>query len=114
MLPGSGRVKVVRSQRGPEPTETELMVEDRPAGQWTASRPLLRRLLTYRERLMSGQGFTMDEMIEALEVSERTFHRDMGYARTLDWDIEFCRRRRRWVRGEGELPLPLVTLREGE
>jgi predicted DNA-binding transcriptional regulator YafY len=75
---------------------------------------VLRRLLRYREWLISGRGFTMERAVEELEVCQRTVYRDMDYVRTLGWDVEFCRRRRRWVLATEAAPLPLVTLREGE
>src|SRR5215208_727415 len=84
---------------------------DRP---WTPNRMVLRRLLRYREWLISGRGFTMERAVEELEVCQRTVYRDMDYVRTLGWDVEFCRRRRRWVLATEGAPLPLVTLREGE
>jgi predicted DNA-binding transcriptional regulator YafY len=84
---------------------------DRP---WTPNRMVLRRLLRYREWLVSGRGFTMEQAVEELEVCQRTVYRDMDYVRTLSWDVEFCRRRRRWVLATEGAPLPLVTLREGE
>jgi predicted DNA-binding transcriptional regulator YafY len=81
---------------------------------WTPTRPVLRRLLWYAERLRAGRGFTAPEAASALEVSERTVLRDMEYARTLDWDVAFCRQRRRWALLSGLAPLPLARLREGE
>src|SRR5437016_4535768 len=78
------------------------------------NRLLLRRLLRYREWLVSGRGFTMERALEELEVCQRTVYRDMDYVRTLGWDVEFCRQRRRWVLAREGAPLPLVTLREGE
>src|SRR5919197_13803 len=81
---------------------------------WTPNRMVLRRLLRYREWLLSGRGFTMQEAVEELEVCQRTIYRDMDYVRTLGWDVEFCRRRRRWVLAQEGAALPLVTMREGE
>src|SRR5438270_803125 len=92
----------------------EAMVEGGAGSRWNPSRPTLRRVLQYRGWLMSGKGFTVAQALEALEISERTFHRDIAYLRTMHWDVEFCRRQRRWVCGEGGLPLPLVSLPEGE
>src|SRR5690349_9640485 len=76
-------------------------------------RPLLRRVLWYQGRLKGG-GFTTAEACEAHEISERTVYRDMRYALTLQWDVEFCRARRRWVLASGKAELPLITLPEGE
>ncbi len=90
----------------PEPIPT-----DRP---WTPNRVVLRRLLRYREWLVTGRGFTMKQAIEELEVCQRTIYRDMDYVRTLGWDVEFCRQRRRWVLESEGADLPMVTLREGE
>jgi proteasome accessory factor B len=84
---------------------------DRPG---TPNRVVLRRLLRYREWLVSGRGFTMQHAVEELEVCQRTVYRDMDYVRTLGWDVEFCRRRRRWVLAQEGASLPLVTMREGE
>lgn len=78
------------------------------------NRPLLRRLLRYREWLVGGRGFTAQQAVEELEVCERTVYRDIAYLRTLGWDLEFCRSRRRWVMGGEAAPLPLVSLREDE
>jgi predicted DNA-binding transcriptional regulator YafY len=78
------------------------------------NRLLLRRLLRYREWLVGGAGFTIAQALDELEVCERTVYRDMDYVRTLGWDVEFCRRRWRWVLAREGAPLPLVTLREGE
>lgn len=86
--------------------------EMHPAADWSPNRPVLRRLLWYRDRLRRG-GFTTAQAMEELEVGERTVHRDVAYLETLAWEFRFCRQRRRWV-ADGELPLPLVTLREGE
>jgi predicted DNA-binding transcriptional regulator YafY len=78
------------------------------------TRPHLRRLLWYRERLTAGDGFTAGEATQALECSERTVYRDMGYLRTLDWDVDFSRARQRWILASQGAPMPLLTLREGE
>ena len=51
---------------------------------------MLRRVLWYRERLLGG-GFRAAEALETHELHERTFHRDIAYLRTLDWDLHFCR-----------------------
>jgi predicted DNA-binding transcriptional regulator YafY len=90
------------------------MSESRGDRPWTPNRLVLRRLLRYREWLVSGRGFTMERAIEELEVCQRTVYRDMDYVRTLGWDVEFCRRRRRWILAQEGAPLPLVTMREGE
>ncbi len=90
------------------------MAEEQGPGQWSPSRPVLRRLLWYAERLRAGRAFTAAEAAAVLEVSERTVLRDMAYTRTLDWDVEFCRTRRGWTLLSGGAPLPLVRLREGE
>jgi predicted DNA-binding transcriptional regulator YafY len=84
---------------------------DRP---WSPNRVVLRRLLRYREWLVAGRGFTMRQAMEEMEVCARTVYRDMDYVRTLGWDVEFCRQRRRWVLATEGAELPLVTLREGE
>jgi predicted DNA-binding transcriptional regulator YafY len=78
------------------------------------NRLLLRRLLRYREWLVSGRGFTMEQALAELEVCQRTVYRDMDYVRTLGWDVEFCRQRRQWILAREGAPLPLVTFREGE
>src|SRR5437867_2438205 len=80
---------------------------------WTTSRPTLRRLLWYRERLGAG-GFATAEAMAAHECSDRTVYRDMSYAGTLKWDVGFCRARRMWVLESGSASLPLLTLRERE
>src|SRR5260370_3011620 len=64
--------------------------------------------------MVAGRGFSMEQALEELEVCQRTVYRDIDYVRTLGWDVEFCRRRRRWVLEREGAPLPLVTLREGE
>ena len=45
------------------------------------NRLLLRRLLRYREWLVSGSGFTMEQALQELEVCQRTVYRDMDYVR---------------------------------
>lgn len=90
------------------------MSENSDGGPGPPNRLLLRRLLRYREWLVGGSGFTMPQALDELEVCERTVYRDMDYVRTLGWDVEFCRQRRRWILGREGAPLPLVTLREGE
>jgi predicted DNA-binding transcriptional regulator YafY len=87
------------------------MSETGPGG---PNRPLLRRLLRYREWLVGGRGFTARQAVEELEVCERTVYRDIAYLRTLGWDVEFCRSRRRWLMAGEAAPLPLVSLREPE
>lgn len=81
---------------------------------WSPSRPLLRRLLYYRGRFTQSGGFAMAEATEALEVSDRTVYRDMDFVRTLDWDVTFSRKSRRWELASPGAPLPMATLREGE
>ncbi len=83
-------------------------------GRWTPKRPVLRRILWYRERIVHHGGFTLAEALDALEIHERTFHRDMAYLRTLHWDLDFNRRTLRWETGDGLAPLPLATVGEGE
>ena len=70
------------------------MSERHTESSWTPNRIVLRRLLRYREWLLAGRGFTMQQAVEELEVCQRTVYRDMDYVRTLGWDVEFCRRRR--------------------
>jgi predicted DNA-binding transcriptional regulator YafY len=91
-----------------------MMANDRVESPAAPNRLLLRRLLRYREWLIGGQGFTIQRAVEELEVCVRTVYRDMDYVRTLGWDVEFCRQRRRWILAQEGAPLPLVTLREGE
>lgn len=82
--------------------------------QWQPSRPRLRRILWYRERVLANGGFTTSEAVNALEVSERTLYRDAAYIRTLGWELEFCRVQNRWFAPNGQAPLPLASLGEGE
>jgi predicted DNA-binding transcriptional regulator YafY len=79
-----------------------------------SARPRLRRLLAYREWLTAGRSFTAADAAAELEVSERTVLRDMEYARTLKWDVDFCRKERGWKLGESGAPLALLSLTEGE
>jgi predicted DNA-binding transcriptional regulator YafY len=90
------------------------MPKTQTGDRWISTRPLLRRLLAYRDWLRAGRAFTAGQAAKELGVSMRTVYRDLLYMQTLGWDVEFCRARRCWRLASGELPLPLVTLREGE
>lgn len=78
------------------------------------NRAMLRRLLWYRERLQHQKTFRAADAMEALECSERTVLRDLDYARTLGWDLDYSRRQKSWVCEGGPLVLPVVNLTEGE
>jgi predicted DNA-binding transcriptional regulator YafY len=83
-------------------------------GSGPGGRPLLRRLLAYREWLRAGRPFTAAGAAAELEVSERTVLRDMRYLQSLGWDVDFCRVQRAWRLREEGMPLPLLQLRQGE
>ncbi len=81
----------------------------------TPTRPLLRRLLAYRAWLREGKIFTAAWAAEQLEISERTVLRDMDHVRyALNWSVEFDRRRNGFILTAGDLPLPCLSLKQGE
>src|SRR5690349_9022178 len=91
------------------------MARRRTDNPWIATQPLLRRLLQYREWLRAGRSFTAGRAAQELEVSERTVRRDLEYARCqLRWDVEYERDRNGFVLVGSDLPLPLLSLRQGE
>ncbi len=81
----------------------------------TASRPMLRRLLTLDRLIRKGDYPNATALGLELEVHARTVHRDLEFLRD-SWGapLEFCPRRNGYFYREPAWTLPVLSLAEGE
>src|SRR5690349_7090484 len=81
----------------------------------TASRPLIRRLVTLDRMIRAGDYPNARTAAAELEIHPRTVHRDLEFLRdSLGAPLEFCHRHNGYYYREQGYALPLVRLTEGE